>query len=769
MLSIRNLFTLLHSKAIIVLALCLVALAPGTQGQVSAGPPAGFTDTLIYSTLAEPTALRFAPDGRLYVLGEAGQIYVFQNDVQQTSLTISGGLPGLLTDGERGLLGIAFPPNFLSNAKVYLYYTTSQNGIHNRIARYNMSGSTLSADGTVFDLELLDPGQAYHNGGGMDFRQSDGKLYVAVGENYQSAKAQAMDSQLGKILRLNPDLSIPTDNPFYATATGNNRAIWALGLRNPFTFAFQPGTNRMFINDVGQDAWEEINDGMAGANYGWPTTEGDFNQANFPGLTRPIYSYSSANPLPECSIIGGAFYNPTTVSFPASYIGDYFYADHCSDELFHYDVAGDTSTVWATGLNHNPVGVTVDPNSGAIYYISRNEYSTIGDGQLRKITSNSGTPGAPTITDPPNSITVAEGETATFTCAASGTGSLTYSWTRNNGPNIPGATSASYTTPPTVFANDNGAQFRCVATIGAISATSTPATLTVQQNRRPTANITSPTVGTRFDGGTVITYAGTATDPDNDSDIIDCDITLPNNLNWRIDLHHDDHTHEVLSSLSGTSGGTFTIPTSGHLDHTMFYRFYLTVTDSCGLAHVVTRDVNPNVVDFSLRSQPSGLKLTLEDQPHTTTFNTQSVVNLGHEIGAPLTQVLNGTLYTFQYWQDDTNAPAERVVTTPNTNAIYTAVYAVDEVETNAQSTQTPTLTWVRIPWALGYEIQIEDDAGFDTNDPIYHTASIPADAVSYITPTLPEGRWYWRLRALRSDGIWGSWSSVSSFTVIAP
>ena len=81
-------------------------------------------------------------------------------------------------------------------------------------------------------------------------------------------------NRLGKILRINPDGSIPTDNPFFSTATGVNRAIWALGLRNPFTFAFQPGTGRIFINDVGQSAWEEINDGVAGANYGWPECEG---------------------------------------------------------------------------------------------------------------------------------------------------------------------------------------------------------------------------------------------------------------------------------------------------------------------------------------------------------------------------------------------------------------------------------------------------------------------------------------------------------------
>ena len=110
--------------------------------------------------------------------------------------------------------------------------------------------------------------------------------------------AQAMTTLQGKLLRLNPDGSIPDDNPFYHTAHGKYRAIWALGLRNPFTFAVQPGTGRILINDVGQGTWEEINEGVAGANYGWPVTEGPTSDPRFRG---PIHHYAVA------SIAGGAF------------------------------------------------------------------------------------------------------------------------------------------------------------------------------------------------------------------------------------------------------------------------------------------------------------------------------------------------------------------------------------------------------------------------------------------------------------------------------
>src|SRR5437762_14052076 len=163
----------------------------------------------------------------------------------------------------------------------------------------------------LVDLDNLS-GAGNHNGGAIHFG-SDGKLYVAVGDNANRANSQTLSNRLGKILRLNSDGSIPTDNPFFNTAQGANGSIWALGLRNPFTFAFQPGTTRMFIHDVGQSTWEEINDGIAGSNYGWPVTEGPTNN---PSFRSPIYFYQHDI---GCAIVGGAFYNPPVLQFPSSY------------------------------------------------------------------------------------------------------------------------------------------------------------------------------------------------------------------------------------------------------------------------------------------------------------------------------------------------------------------------------------------------------------------------------------------------------------------
>src|SRR5438045_6418032 len=129
------------------------------------------------------------------------------------------------------------------------------------------------------------------------------------------------------------------DNPFFNTP-GARKEIWALGLRNPFTFAFQPGTTRMFINDVGQNTWEEIDDGVAGSNYGWGICEGVCSPPNA-NFRDPLFQYSHGGNA--CAIVGGAFYNPPVVQFPTSYIGMYFYADLCAGWIRLFDPAHNTA------------------------------------------------------------------------------------------------------------------------------------------------------------------------------------------------------------------------------------------------------------------------------------------------------------------------------------------------------------------------------------------------------------------------------------------
>jgi len=429
--------------------------------------PAGFTETQI-TGLTSPTAMAFAPDGRLFICQQGGQLRVVKNNALLATpfLTVT-----VNSSGERGLLGIAFDPNFNANQYIYVYYTATAPAIHNRVSRFTANGDVALANSETVLLDLNNLSTATnHNGGAMHFGP-DGKLYVAVGENANSANAQSFGNLLGKMLRINTDPGnvIPTDNPFYndSNVTGQNKVIWALGLRNPYTFNFQTGTGRMFINDVGQSATEEINDGIAGSNYGWPTCEGICSNA---GFRNPIYTYNHSNGTPTgCAITGGVFYNPATRQFPDTYAGKYFFADYCSSFIRYIDPASPAaSNAFATDAAA-PVDLQV-ASDGSLYYLAR------GTGAVYKVQYPAGQV-SPTITQQPQNQTVAANQTATFTTSATGSTPLTFQW-QLNGVDIIGANASSYTTPP-VSSSDNGAVFRVVVKNSFGAATSNAATLGV--------------------------------------------------------------------------------------------------------------------------------------------------------------------------------------------------------------------------------------------------------------------------------------------------
>jgi len=361
----------MKTKAIFLPSALLVLAG---MGAIAATLPTGFSESVVASGLANPTAMDFAPDGRLFVCEQGGALRVVKNGALLPTpfLTVT-----VDSSGERGLLGVAFDPNFAANHWVYIYHTVPGTPAHNRVSRYTANGDVASPGETpILDLDNLS-GASNHNGGGIHFGP-DGKLYIAVGENANSANAQTLTNRLGKILRINSDGSIPTDNPFYGTASGANRSIWALGLRNPFTFAFQPGTSRMLINDVGENTWEEINEGVRGANYGWPNCEGDCNPSDSRFLD-PIYQYGHDI---GCAISGGAFYNPAAGQFPPVYTGVYFFADLCGGWIQILDPGNNNQvSTFATGIA-NPVDLKVSAD-GALYYLAR------GAGQVQRVEFNS--------------------------------------------------------------------------------------------------------------------------------------------------------------------------------------------------------------------------------------------------------------------------------------------------------------------------------------------------------------------------------------------
>ena len=342
---------------------------------------AGFTRNESWITgLSNATAFAQAADGRIFVAQQGGAIRVVKNGVLLptpfATVTVDSA-------GERGLIGIALHPDFAVNGFLYIYSTRTAGGAHNRISRFVANGDVAAAGSevTLVDLPNLS-GATNHNGGAMHFG-SDGKLYVGVGENANPSLAQDLSHPFGKLLRFNEDGTIPADNPFFATQSGLARAVWASGLRNPFTFAVQQGTGRIHINDVGQNTWEEINLGAAGANYGWPSSEGPSNVGA--GITGPLFSYrhDDASPLGSgpggffkgFAIAGGAFY-PVNGAFPAGYRDQYYFADFVNQFVGRLDMANGNAAYAFARLSGSPVDLLVG-GDGALHVLTRGGISRI--------------------------------------------------------------------------------------------------------------------------------------------------------------------------------------------------------------------------------------------------------------------------------------------------------------------------------------------------------------------------------------------------------
>ncbi|MFN8653330.1 MAG: PQQ-dependent sugar dehydrogenase [Gemmatimonadales bacterium] len=344
------------------------AVARITSGG-SVAQPTRFSRTAWIQNLGGTgTAMAFAPDGRLFICEQEGNLRVVTaNGTLNATPFLTLNVNSL---GERGLLGVAFDPNFAQNHFVYVYYTVATGTVHNRVSRFTANGDVAVANSEQIIFDLLPALVATnHNGGALHFGP-DGKLYVAVGENADPFMSPSATSFLGKVLRLNPDGSIPADNP--SIGTGNFKAIFARGFRNPFTFGFQPGTGRMFINDVGEADWEEINEGVAGANYGWPTTEGTSGT----GITGPLFTYGHPGTTPNPSlvtgnaIVGSAFYPSAGGLYPATYAGNYFFADYVSNWINRLDLATANNAVYAFARLPNNVTDLAVGSDGKLYALA---------------------------------------------------------------------------------------------------------------------------------------------------------------------------------------------------------------------------------------------------------------------------------------------------------------------------------------------------------------------------------------------------------------
>lgn len=652
-------------------------LASSSLGQYRSATtlPALFTDTEVANGLSSPTTMELAPDGRIFVCEQDGRLRIIQNGQLLADPFVT-----VTTDdsGERGLLGVALDPAFPQQPYVYVYYTSPSPVLRNRVSRFTANGNRAVAGSEVVLLELdaLTSTAANHNGGALHFGL-EGKLFIAVGDNARSANARELTTLKGKMLRINPDGSIPTDNPYVSRTTGIYRAIWAIGLRNPFSFAMQPGTGRMLINDVGASHWEEINEGIAGANYGWPDTEGPTTDSRF---VAPLHAYGhGTGEALGCAITGGALYNPPRVRFPSSYVGRYFFADYCSGWIRVLDPFTGHTELFASGLDA-PVDLDVGPD-GHLYYLDRGRHSV----HRIQYTPDGG---APVITTPPVSQRVAAGQPVTFTAQATGTAPLVWQWQRN-GVDLAGQTGQGLTLASVAVA-DSGARFRVRVSNAAGSVLSNEAVLTVPAGTAPVATVLTPTAGTLYRATQVISFSGDGMDAE--------DGPLPASaFTWRVDFHHADHLHPFVPSTPGVKGGSFTVPDTGEPSSDVWYRIHLTVKDSTGLTHEVYRDVSPRKVRLTLDSQPSGLQVTLDGQPLQAPAELVGVVGMVRSLGVTSPQVKDGATYVFSDWEDGT--PALHDVHTPDVDTRYTARFTASTASTGlrAEYFDGPDFTGTRV------------------------------------------------------------------------
>ena len=632
--------------------------------QLLATLPSGFTETIVDSGIDSPTAMAFAPDGRIFFAEKGGALRIVKNGstLSTPALTLS-----TTTGGERGFIGLALDPAFgtAGNNFVYVHYSVPGSPVHNRVSRFTISGDTVNAGSEQVLLELDPQGSTDahfdHNGGAIHFGP-DGKLYITVGDNRQNLLGKdvtALTNLYGKVLRINKDGNIPNDNPFYNTASGKYRSIWARGLRNPYTFAHQPGTGRMFINDVGEAAWEEINEGQAGAHYGWPATEGPTGNAAY---ETPFYAYNhNSGTYTGCAITGGTFYNPAASQFPAEYVGEYFFTDFCSDWILRIDPDTKTVTPFASGLPFGAIDIQTAPD-GSLYYFTN---GGLPSATLYRI-QYAGTTAPPTITQHPQSRTVTTGQSVTFSVTAAGEGPLSYQWQRN-GNDIDGATSRTFTINSPAE-DDHLDAFRVIVTNPHGSTTSNAATLTVTANTAPRARIKSPSPFLKYKAGDAIAFLGSGLDDEEGS-------LRSGRFSWRVDFHHDTHTHPFMSTTTGAKSGSFTVPRAGEVSANVFFRIHLTVTDSGGLSDSTFLDVHPKTADMTFRSTVPGISLSLEDQPRGSEFTVTGVAGVTRELTAPRRQTVGDTQWVFDHWSD--GGVANHLISTPRFDTTYTAVYRV--------------------------------------------------------------------------------------------
>jgi glucose/arabinose dehydrogenase len=732
------------------------------QVAVAGTVPAGFRESVVWSGLVNPTALRFAADGRVFVAEKGGRIKIFDNLADQTPTIFSDLVPEVFDYWDRGLLGIALDPSLAGGSPTgYLYVlytydhvlgspdpaprwgdtcpsppgaTTDGCVASGRLARFAVSGSTI-APGEQVLLEDWCQQFPSHSVGTVFFGP-DGALYVSAGEgsNFNqadwgqfggtttpvvtpmnpcndspggamappSAEGGALRAQDmrttgdpttldGAILRLNPTTGAGMPgNPFAGSSDANARRIIAYGLRNPFRITPRPGTNELWVGEVGWSQWEEINlipsmvDNVA-ENFGWPCYQNlsispsyhaagldmceNLYAAGSSAVAAPYYAYqhsakvvsTDACPTGSSSVTGLAFYPESGGVFPASFDGALFFADYSRNCIWYIPKGSngqpDTSArqPFVEGAA-SPVDLVVGPN-GDLFYVD------LVGGTIRRVSWIAGNqPPTASFTATPSSGATPLDVTFDASGSADPEGlPLTYAWDLDGNGLYNDATGVSTTHTYNAAGNVHvGLEVTDVD-----SASDTTTRLISPGNDPPVPTISSPSASLTWQVGDQISFSGSATDAQDGA-------LPPADLSWNLTILHCPstcHTHDI-QSWPGFASGSFAAPDHEYPSHLLLT---LTATDSWGISASTSVELDPETVTLSLRSSPPGLQLVFNENQAATPFDTTVIIGSSNVLTAPLLQTLSGHGYKFQGWSN--GGSRSQAVIAPAAPTTYTATY----------------------------------------------------------------------------------------------
>jgi glucose/arabinose dehydrogenase/chitodextrinase len=537
-------------KALTGAVSCVVLLAAAAAASEI---PAGFQETTYVSGLVQPTAMAFGPSGELWITGKLGHVWLSSNG----ALSLETELP-VLSNGEQGIEGIAVDPDYATNQFIWIYYTRSNpKPAQNVLSRFRHVGDQLVEETVMLPAAIVMA--ELHNGGCLRFA-ADKTLFVSTGDDHQSTKAPDRSNLRGKILHLNRDGSPAPDNPYLNG--GGNPLVWASGFRNPWRFDIQPGSGNLFIGDVGESSFEEIDIGVRGGNFGWPRVEGPRPIA-MQGLLYPIYSYAHPSALDATSVTGGDHVRGT--NFPADYAGNYFFGDSSQGWIRRMILDASNAVVsvqdWAARLAR-PVDIQFGP-SGALYYAA---FDTGKVMQVAYVGGNNHPPAPEVVVAPDNGQAPLR---VAFDASASSDADgdpLSFTWDFGDGGKGSGVTTShvyhagAFSARLSVGDGKGGVghagDFRVVA-----------------GNDRPRAEITAPVDQSSYHAGDTISYSGKATDPQDGT------LQCPR-FTWTVMLHYAGQAHAFLGPLEGACQGSFVAVDQGSSD--AFFEIRLSVSDRGG-------------------------------------------------------------------------------------------------------------------------------------------------------------------------------------------